>query len=94
MKVLTVRDIAAVARNRRKQLGFSQAELAAQTGVGREWVSEFEKGKSSVEVGHVVRVLRTLGLSIELQPEITPIDQGVNELEMILDSTRRGAGRA
>jgi HTH-type transcriptional regulator / antitoxin HipB len=93
MKASSVRDIAAVAKSRRRHLGLSQANLAAKTGVGREWVIEFEKGKASVELGYVVRVLRVLGLSINLQPEVLPSGSDASDLEMILGSTLKGAGR-
>lgn len=93
MKASSVRDIVAIAKSRRRQLGLSQAKLATQTGVGREWVIEFEKGKSTVELGLVVRALRELGLSIDLHPESLPSETDSDELEMILGSTRKEAGR-
>ncbi|NBV84836.1 MAG: transcriptional regulator [Verrucomicrobia bacterium] len=93
MKASSVRDIAAVAKSRRRHLGLSQANLAAKTGVGREWVIEFEKGKASVELGYVVRVLRVLGLSIDLQPEVLPSGSDASDLETILGSTLKEAGR-
>jgi y4mF family transcriptional regulator len=93
VKASSVRDIAAIAKGRRKHLGLSQAKLATRTGVGREWVIEFEKGKSSVELGHVVRVLRELGLSIDLLAGSLPAETDGNELGMILGSTCKEAGR-
>lgn len=93
MKASSVRDIAAIARSRRRYLGLSQASLAAKTGVGREWIIEFEKGKASVELGYVVRVLRVLGLSLELQPEGLRSEPVASDLETILKSTLKEAGR-
>lgn len=66
MKARTVRDVAALARSRRQKLGLSQADLAEAVGVGREWIIEFEKGKSTVEWGLVVRTLRELKLEFHL----------------------------
>ena len=58
MKTKTVRDVAALARKRRRELGLAQAQLAASVGVGREWIIDFEKGKSTVEWGLVFRTLK------------------------------------
>ncbi len=44
----------------------SQAELAAQAGVSRKWIYEFEAGKPNAELGLILRVLDTLGLRLEL----------------------------
>ena len=93
MRASSVRDIAAIVRGRRRHLGLSQASLAAKTGVGREWIIEFEKGKASVEWGYVVRVLRVLGLSIDLEPEGLPSEPASSDVETILESTLKGAGR-
>lgn len=66
MKAKTIRDVAALARSRRQKLGLSQASLAEAVGVGREWIIEFEKGKSTVEWGLVVRTLRELKFELHL----------------------------
>ena len=89
MKAYSVRDIAAVAKSTRKRLGLTQANLAAKTGVGREWVIEFEKGKSSVELGYVLRILRVLGLSLDVQPEVSPSEKDDCDLERILQAHSR-----
>ena len=84
MKVTTVRDVAAAMRERRKQLGWTQAELAARLGVGREWVIQFEQGKPTVEWGTVTRVFRALGVALELSPHNGGPDTGEDELAHIL----------
>jgi y4mF family transcriptional regulator len=66
VKTKTIRDVAALARKRRRELGLAQAQLAAAVGVGREWIIDFEKGKSTVEWGLVFRTLKELGLEIDL----------------------------
>lgn len=58
------RDLAAVVRGRRKDLGLSQAELARQVGAARKTVSELESGRSVPEFGLVLRVLEQLGLAV------------------------------
>jgi transcriptional regulator with XRE-family HTH domain len=62
-----MRELAAVARGQRKELGWSQAHTAASAGVSREWLIEFEKAKATVEVGMVLRLLRVLGIGVDLE---------------------------
>lgn len=67
MKAKATTEIAAIARERRKLLGLSQAQLAKASGVGRDWIVQFEKGKPTIEWGLVLRVLRELQLVINLE---------------------------
>ena len=89
MKAKTVRDIAAIVRSRRDQLGWTQAQLAAKVGAGREWIINFEKGKPTVECGLVLRVLRELGMAMDLQIELSEPGKAPDELDQILNSTRK-----
>jgi HTH-type transcriptional regulator/antitoxin HipB len=65
-KINSIRDLAAAARGRRLDLGLSQAELAARSRVSRQWISEFEAGKPTAELGLVIRLLDALGLRLNL----------------------------
>jgi hypothetical protein len=47
-----------------KQLGMNQAELAMVSGTGVRFISDFENGKETCEVGKVLKVLASLGLKI------------------------------
>jgi HTH-type transcriptional regulator/antitoxin HipB len=67
--VNSIRDLVAAARGRRLDLGFSQAELAARARVSRQWISEFEAGKPTAELGLVIRLLDALGLRLSLVEE-------------------------
>jgi y4mF family transcriptional regulator len=90
MKTNTIRDVAALARKRRRELGLAQAQLAAAVGVGREWIIDFEKGKSTVEWGLVFRTLKELGLEIDLA-ESRPVATSNAEADLtaILERGRR-----
>ena len=65
-QINSIRDLAAAARGRRLSLGLSQAELAAQARVSRPWISEFEAGKATAELGLVMRLLDALELRLTL----------------------------
>lgn len=54
-------------RAARKRAGLRQAELAALCGLGTRFLSDFENGKDSVELGRAVRVLSALGLEVRLE---------------------------
>ena len=65
MLVRSVKDLGALVRDRRKQLGWSQSVLASKIGVKRLWVSQFEAGKATAHIGLVMRALRALGLELQ-----------------------------
>jgi transcriptional regulator with XRE-family HTH domain len=90
MKTKTARDVAALARRRRGEIGWSQARLAEAVGVGREWIIDFEKGKSTVEWGLVLRTLKELNLQLDLSPALPArSSRAGTDLSAILDRTRR-----
>jgi y4mF family transcriptional regulator len=66
MKVRSIRDLAAVVRGRRRDLGLSQAELALRAGVSRKWIYQFEAGKPTAELRLILRVLEALGLALDV----------------------------
>lgn len=68
MQVRSARDLAALVRQRRRELGWSQARLAEETGTSRDWVIEFEKAKSTVELGLALRACKALGLTLQVAP--------------------------
>jgi HTH-type transcriptional regulator/antitoxin HipB len=65
-QINSIRNIAATARGRRLSLGLSQAELATRARVSRQWISEFEAGKPTAELGLVIRLLDALGLQLNV----------------------------
>lgn len=67
-QISTIAEIAAVVRGRRKDLGLSQAEVAARARVSRPWLSEFERGKPKAELHLALRLFEALGLDMTLQP--------------------------
>ena len=92
MDVRSLRDLAALARGRRRELGLSQAELAARARVSRQWVSAFESAKATAEVGLVIRLLDALDLRLTVSdsgapgpaPGPVPVD-----LDALIDEQRR-----
>lgn len=69
MQIRTPSDLAALIRDHRTRLGLDQGELAKQVGVSRKWIVEVEGGKSSAEVGLILRTLRVLRIALEVKED-------------------------
>ncbi|MEX0705976.1 MAG: helix-turn-helix domain-containing protein [Nitriliruptoraceae bacterium] len=68
MQVAVVRDLGLAVRGRRLELGESQTALSARAGVSRKWLSEFEQGKPTAEIGIMLRVLDALQMRLTVEP--------------------------
>jgi HTH-type transcriptional regulator/antitoxin HipB len=68
MIIRSSQELSDVVRNRRRELGLTQEELAGVIGVHRVFVSQFEGGKRSVRFDSALRLLQALGLDIDLRP--------------------------
>ncbi len=72
-------EIGAVVRARRETLRLGLRQAAPAAGVGPRFLSEFERGKPSVELGKVIATLHALGLQLSVAPdtpEETPPEGG------------------
>jgi y4mF family transcriptional regulator len=61
------KSLGLVVRRKRKRSRLRQAELASLADVGIRFVSELERGKPSLEIGRVMRVMNVLGLEFEVR---------------------------
>lgn len=61
-------DLGTAIRERRRQLGITQDELAASIGVSRRVIGHLENGKETVHVGIVLRAARAVGLNVGVEP--------------------------
>lgn len=57
-------DFAHLVRSRRLELGLSQALLASQIGVSRQWIIDIEKGKPRAELALALAVLEALDIQL------------------------------
>ena len=89
MHIQTPRDLGVVIRAKRRQLGLSQTDLAQKVGVGRQWLVAIEHGKSTAELGLVLRTLASLGLSLTVAdaPAARPA-KGAPDIDAIVKSAR------
>ncbi len=68
MIISNQRNLALIIRHRRQALALSQADLATRADVSRQWIIAVEGGKATAEIGRVLRLLRVLGLKIDVRP--------------------------
>jgi HTH-type transcriptional regulator/antitoxin HipB len=61
-------ELAIAVRERRRELGLSQQQLAERLGVSRQWVVGLEAGRPRAELGLVLRALRSLDLRVLIEP--------------------------
>lgn len=68
MKTTSVHDakqLGALIRGRRRELGLTQTEVAEVANTNLRLVSELERGKPTARLENVMRVLTTLGIELE-----------------------------
>ena len=82
MHARTVRDVGAVIRWRRRERGWTQAQLAASVGTTRAWVIAIEQGKSSADLALVLRTLTALELVADMI--LAPVAHGGIDLDELL----------
>ncbi|MGO1629535.1 helix-turn-helix transcriptional regulator [Microbacterium sp. JB110] len=69
MLVVTPSDWGNIVRDRRRDQGLSQAQLAEEIGMSRQWIVRFENGyASTATLELLVRMADVLELDVELNP--------------------------
>lgn len=66
---MNTEQIGIIVRERRRELGLTQAYLAAISGTGIRFVIELEKGKPTLQLEKVLTVLKVLNLDLTLDVE-------------------------
>ena len=65
-------DLARVIYQRRRELGYTQQQLADRAGVTRQWIASIEKGRDRAELAPVLRTIFQLGLDTDVRPAPDP----------------------
>jgi HTH-type transcriptional regulator/antitoxin HipB len=60
----SIKEICTIVRYHRKKAGLSQHELARLAGVGKTAVFDVEKGKESIQLDTLWKILRVLNISV------------------------------
>lgn len=73
-------QIAAIVRFHRKKSGLSQVELAKLGGLGKTVIFDIERGKLSVRLDTLLKVLDVLNIKIEFQSQLMALfKESLNE---------------
>ncbi len=64
---ITNQDFSNIIRHCRKKSGLSQLELATLAGVGKTSVFDIEKGKESVQLNTLLKIINTLNIHVTLE---------------------------
>jgi HTH-type transcriptional regulator / antitoxin HipB len=60
------KNIGEAVKSTRKSMGVTQKDLALTSGTGLRFIIDLEKGKPTCQIGKVLAVLQTLGITITL----------------------------
>jgi len=64
MRIIDARTFGQAIRKRRKELGYTQSQLAGFCGCSTPYLSALENGKETAELGKALRIVNTLGIDI------------------------------
>ena len=67
MNITTVSDLGARIRERRRQLGYTQAFLAEYSSLSVSFISDIERGKPTCEIGKILYLVNLLGMDLEIR---------------------------
>ena len=85
MIIKTAREIGMLVRDQRKQLKWTQDQLATRLGVSRLWVVQMEQGKETAQIGLVLRALNELGIPFNVElpdPTAKPIKRRPDDFDL------------
>lgn len=67
-KVRNTKDIGKILRIHRKNRGITLERLAGLSNLSPRFLSEFERGKETCEIGRALKALQTMGLEVSIHP--------------------------
>jgi len=75
--IQTTKDLGQLVRAHRKEKRLTLQTVAGLGNLSTRFLSEFERGKETAEIGKILKTLRTLGLEVIIRPRA--IDQNTLE---------------
>ena len=67
MKIYSSKDFGEAVRNRRKELGYTQSQVAAVTGFSVSFISDLERGKQTAELEKAIILANMIGVDLTVQ---------------------------
>ena len=75
LPIHTVTDLSMAVRAVRKQQGLRQDDTAGSAGVGHVFLRDVERGKETVQLGLVLKVLDELGIQLNIDIPAEALDR-------------------
>ena len=66
MKITEVQCLGKIISERRRKLGYTQQQISDVTGLSASFISDAEHGKTTLELGKVIKLINILGLDISV----------------------------
>jgi HTH-type transcriptional regulator / antitoxin HipB len=91
MQIRRSEELGAVILSARRARGLNQAELAKRLGVSRVWLGQVERGKASLRLDLVLRVLNELQITLTVSsgsvplPAFPPVGDHSTDIDDIAD---------
>ena len=63
---MDIETLGNIIKNQRKSLDLTQKELSLACDVGARFISDLENGKETCEIGKSLRIMKSLGLKLEI----------------------------
>ena len=81
--IRTTEELGRLARVHRKSRRLTLETVSGLGNLSTRFLSEFERGKKTAEIGKILKALRTLGLEVIIQPRgsATPSSQGSRPIQ-------------
>lgn len=67
MKITDAKSLGEAIRMRRKELHYTQIDLAEFTGFSASFISDLERGKATAEIGKTILLINLLGLDLSIE---------------------------
>lgn len=95
MRIDTLADLGRLVRERRRQLGLSQVQLARRAGLSQTVISLLERGiQTELGLRKALRLLSVLGLALEAGPARQQAEPDAPTLDDLIEENRRGQASA
>ena len=76
--IKTPKELGQYLRAYRKSKGITLDKVSGLSNVSTKFLSEFERGKKTAEIGKILNVLNAIGLEIEIQPRKKRVNKQVS----------------
>ena len=67
MNIKGTKQLGKAIRQKRKQVGVTQRELAMTCGTGERFIVDLEHGKATCQLGKVLQVMQALGINLRME---------------------------